>query len=92
MAAAPARSAAASSAASATSARVAPAAFAAFVCASRQYGHCVVHDTAIAISSRYFLGIAPSSRLTMLLRPSQPSKSAGASVRMSRSSFASLGS
>ena len=33
----------------------------------------------MAMSSRYFRGMAPSSRLVMLLRPSHASKSAGAS-------------
>src|SRR2546427_889816 len=83
VAAPPARSAAASSADSTTSARLAPAALAALACTSRQYGHWVVHATASAISSRYFFGMAPPSRPTMLSRPSQASKSAGDSLRIS---------
>src|SRR5262249_8537578 len=91
VAAAPARNAAAMNDASTTSSREAPAACAALACASMQYGHCVVQDTAIAISSRYFRGIAPS-RPTMLLRPNQALKSSGASLRISRISFMSLAS
>jgi hypothetical protein len=49
-----------------------------------QYGHCLVADTAIAISSLYFLGIAPLSRPMMLFSPSQALKSSGASLRISR--------
>ena len=56
----PARSAAARNTASATSSRVAPAFFAAFTCTSMQYTHCVVCATAIAMSSRYLIGILPS--------------------------------
>src|SRR5262245_45753942 len=91
VAAAPARSAAAMSDASTTSWRVAPAACAALACVSVQYGHCVVADTAIAINSRYFLGIAPS-RPTMLFRPTQALKSSGANWRISRISFKSFSS
>src|ERR1700745_3428516 len=80
VAAPPARKAAASSALSETSWREAPAAFAAFTCTSMQSGHCVVEATASAMSSRYFLGMAPSSRPTSLSRLSQPLNSAGASL------------
>src|SRR6185436_2277708 len=82
VAAPPARSAAAMRDASTISSRVAPAAFAPFACASRQYGHCVVQATAIASSSRYLRGIAPS-RPTILSRPTHASKSAGASFFIS---------
>src|SRR5687768_1680349 len=92
VAAAPARSAAAISDASTTSSRDAPAACAALACASMQYGHCVVADTAMAISSRYFLGIAPFSRPTILFSPSHALKSSGASLRISRINLTSLSS
>jgi hypothetical protein len=52
----------------------------------------VVHDTAIAISSRYFFGIAAVLALDDVVEPEPRLVVGGASVRMSRSSFVSLGS
>jgi hypothetical protein len=78
--AAPARSAAARNAASMTSSRVAPACLAFLVWTSRQYGHCVVHATARAISSRHLRGIFPSSRPTIASSSTKPLNSAGALV------------
>src|SRR5438876_7764077 len=57
---APARRAAATSVASVISASVQPSFFACFAWKSMQYGHCVVMATAMAISSLYLAGIAPS--------------------------------
>src|SRR5262249_4883227 len=59
--AAPARKAAATIAASTISASVAPAFRALALWMSMQYGHCVVSATVTAISSLYFMGIAPSA-------------------------------